>query len=218
MIKKAASPYIWYASYGSNISEERFCCYLRGGRPAYAQRACRGCTDQSLPLRQEPIEINHPLYFARESRTWDGGAVAFIRGVVNADSKTYGRKYLITAAQFAEVVAQEMDSETVIPIDLKLVETKQSTVVKANSWYGRILYLGEHDGFPIFTFTNEQDEQALNKPEASYLKTIAKGLMETYRFGTIEIVNYLLEQDGVKGSYCFHELLDLLQNHQPSPE
>jgi len=92
--------YVWYASYGSNLLESRFRCYLLGGRPEGALRSCRGCSDRSLPLSSKPVDINRQLYFARESQTWAGGGVAFIGEPTNGSSKTYGRMFLITEGQF----------------------------------------------------------------------------------------------------------------------
>jgi len=201
--------YIWYASYGSNLLEDRFRCYLLGGQPEGAQRACRGCTDQSLPLRSEPVQIPHQLYFARESLTWLGGGVAFIGKPSNSQT-TFGRMYLITEEQFTEVVAQEMDATDEIGIDFGHIEVKGSGVVKENVWYGRILCLGRHDGYGIFTFTFEDDQQPLRKPGHAYLRTITKGLKETYGFRNEEIAAYLADQSGVSGNYTIAELLELM--------
>lgn len=202
--------YIWYASYGSNLLESRFLCYLIGGRPEGALRACRGCSDQSPPLRSEPVDIFHQLYFARESQTWSGGGVAFIGKPPNTSPKTYGRMYLIPEEQFCEVMAQEMDIDERIGIDFGHVEAKGSAVVKENVWYGRILSLGRYDDFPIFTFTFEEDKQPLRKPGHAYLRTISTGLKETYNFANEEIAAYLAAQPGVSGNYTTTELLELL--------
>ena len=202
--------YIWYASYGSNLLESRFLCYLLGGRPEGAQLSCRGCLDQSLPLRSETVEIPHQLYFARESLTWSGGGVAFIGKPTNGLRKTYGRMYLITEEQFSEVVAQEMDTDEKIRIDFGDLEAKGSGLVKESAWYGRILCLGRHDGFPIFTFTFDDDFQPLRKPELAYLRIISKGLKETYNFANEEIAAYLASQPGVTDNYTISELLELM--------
>ena len=34
--------HIWYVAYGSNLSRERFCYYLRGGRPDGVERDYQG--------------------------------------------------------------------------------------------------------------------------------------------------------------------------------
>ena len=42
--------HIWYVAYGSNLSRERFCHYLRGGRPDGVERDYPGCRDTSDEL------------------------------------------------------------------------------------------------------------------------------------------------------------------------
>src|SRR5271167_1182234 len=39
---------VWYASYGSNLSGERFNCYLCGGRVAGMSRDCIGARDGTM--------------------------------------------------------------------------------------------------------------------------------------------------------------------------
>ncbi|MBL0236650.1 MAG: hypothetical protein IPQ02_08595 [Saprospiraceae bacterium] len=38
--------YIWYASYGSNLLEERFQCYIKGGMPKGSTKTYLGCRIQ----------------------------------------------------------------------------------------------------------------------------------------------------------------------------
>lgn len=109
---------IWYASYGSNLLEKRFSCYIAGGTPEGAQREYLRCTDKTIPEAKKPLTINHELYFARRSKTWHGGGVAFIKPTTNPEAKTLGRMYLITAEQFTEVVKQEVRLEGDLVINL----------------------------------------------------------------------------------------------------
>ena len=44
--------HIWYVAYGSNLSRERFCTYLRGGRPDGSERDYPGCRDTSDAVGQ----------------------------------------------------------------------------------------------------------------------------------------------------------------------
>ena len=44
-------PYVWYASFGSNILWERFACYLAGGRVAGMIKDMPGSRDPSPPTR-----------------------------------------------------------------------------------------------------------------------------------------------------------------------
>src|SRR5699024_12039281 len=109
------------------------------------------------------------------SQVGDGG-VAFIDHHPVEDEVTSGRKFLITDEQFKEVVAQE-NNEQGLDIDLDTV-IREGAVKITNGWYGRIMYLGEKDGAPIFTFTSNvpMTEQKIKEPAQAYIRTIANGL------------------------------------------
>ena len=183
---------VWYASYGSNLLEKRFSCYIAGGTPEGAQREYEGCTDKTLPEESKPIIINAELYFARKSKTWHGGGVAFINSEFNSKVKTFGRMYLITAQQFAEVVKQEIRLEEDLVLDLEELAEKGSLLLNERSWYNKLLFLRREAGYPIFTFTNKdylKDE--INPPHETYFNTISAGLKETYGMTDVEIEGYL---------------------------
>ncbi|MEM9467380.1 MAG: histone deacetylase, partial [Actinomycetota bacterium] len=96
---------VWYASYGSNCSRERFLTYLRGGRPPGSTRDQIGARDSSDPLGDAPVEFTTAACFAGHSTRW-GGAPAFLEHEPAERPGALGRRYLITAAQFADVLAQ----------------------------------------------------------------------------------------------------------------
>ena len=58
---------IWYVAYGSNLSRERFCHYLRGGRPDGVERDYPGCRDTSDELDNFGLLITGGIYFAGRS-------------------------------------------------------------------------------------------------------------------------------------------------------
>lgn len=58
---------IWYACYSSNILEERFICYIKGGQPKGVQTKYEGCTDKTLPTDNEDF-IYVPNYILLKSR------------------------------------------------------------------------------------------------------------------------------------------------------
>jgi len=144
---------IWYASYGSNLLFERFRCYIEGGVFAGNGNEYDGCTDPELPTESRRIIIPFERYYARHSGSWDGGGVAFIDP--ETPGETIGRMYLITAEQFEEVKQQE-----------------------GPSWYGREVCLGQHDGYPVMTFT-EYERSPETEPSEGYLKVIREGEAET---------------------------------------
>ncbi|WP_037318808.1 hypothetical protein [Salegentibacter sp. Hel_I_6] len=206
-------PKVWYACYGSNLLKERFSCYIGGGRPANAKRVYPGCTNKTLPEKSKGITINGELYFAKKSKTWSGGGAGFIRSNFDEKTKTLGRMYLITEQQFVDLVKQEIKFDGDFDIDLPRVIKNRSLDMKNNSWYGKIIYLGEYGNCPIFTFTNEaylKDE--INPPHEFYLKIIIEGLKETYKMSDTEIETYLKFKEGIKGFPIEAKLPQLIKN------
>jgi len=203
--------YVWYASYGSNLLEKRFLCYIQGGQPEGSLKMHLGCNDKSLPIDKEAIYINRELYFAKNSNQW-GGGVGFIRTNVDPRQRTLGRMYLITKEQFADVVMQEMNSEHSPSINFKKAINDGSLTFEDGSWYGMVVYLGAKHEIPIFTFTHQENITPANKPGESYLKLVIKGIKETYgHLNTNEIVDYLITKDGIKGNYSIKDLTILTE-------
>jgi hypothetical protein len=202
--------YVWYASYGSNLSRDRFLCYIRGGKPKGSEKVEIGCEDQSLPIKEETYVMNYPLYFAKESRRWQKQGVAFIGLSKDEKYKTYSRKYLIKKEQFMDVVKQE-NNGVELHIDFNdVVENRYKTL--RDTWYGTILYLGHEEGIPIFTFTADWDlDVPLNKPSDEYLKMIIEGLRKNVELSDQEIINYLSEKPGVVGCYNYSDIEHLLK-------
>jgi hypothetical protein len=177
--------YIWYVGYGSNLHEQRFLCYIKGGTPRFGKKCTKGCKDKTLPTENKPIIINYPLYFAlpgnnSETPNWGAGGVAFIDPQEDKNLKAFCRMWKITKEQYEEVRDQE-----------------------GRSWYGKEIPLGEDSGVRIYTITNNANNAILSNiicPSDAYIKTIALGLKETYHFNDEEIVDYLIEKKGIRGS------------------
>ena len=200
---------IWYACYGSNLLEERFLCYIRGGTAPGTSRTYEGCSDQALPLENEKIIIRNALYFAKHSETWSGG-VAFIGNHTKVKANTLGRMYLITSEQFEDILKQEIDSKEPLSVNIADLILREKMLVRKGSWYGNVLFLGFYNEIPIVTFTHEVDLPPA-KPSPSYLKVIADGIRETYDYEPEEIAEYFLETPGVHGFYTREEILDILK-------
>lgn len=202
--------YVWYASYGSNINADRFLCYIKGGQPEGSAQIEIGCKDPSFPVDESTFTIDLPLYFAKEAARWESQGVAFIGLNPDKENHTYSKKYLITGEQFLDVVKQENNGLN-FEIDLHEVKQKGSKVFRRHSWYGNILYLGDENGFPIYTFTAPWDinEVEWKKPSPAYLKTIIKGLSKNY--SNEEIFAYFQSKPGIKDQYSGYELALLLK-------
>ncbi|RXI96394.1 hypothetical protein DS745_22020 [Anaerobacillus alkaliphilus] len=201
--------YVWYASYGSNLSRDRFLCYIRGGKPEGSEIEEVGCRDQSLPIKEASFIMDYPLYFAKNSDRWQNGGVAFIGLQQDLQTKTYSKKYLITEEQFFDVVKQENNGAE---FEINLDEAKkEGSKTFRDAWYGTILYVGEADGHPIFTFTADWDlDVPFSKPSKHYLRMIREGLKTTAGLSNQEVVDYFLTKPGVKDNYSSEELTSLL--------
>ena len=77
---RVADARLFYASYGSNINQDRFLTYIRGGRFGGSSRMHRACEDASDPRNAAAFTLPaHRLRFAREKTpTWGAGGVAFL--------------------------------------------------------------------------------------------------------------------------------------------
>lgn len=185
--------FIWYVGYGSNLSEQRFLCYIRGGTPLFGKRENNGCKgDQTLPAENRSIVIHYPLYFAlpnnlTETSNWGRGGVAFIGHKEDKGLKTFCRMWKITREQYKEVRKQE-----------------------GCSWYGKEIQLGENSGLPIYTITNKAILNNILRPSDEYIKTIALGLKETYNLTEEEIADYLITKAGIRESLRKDTLLKII--------
>ncbi|WP_209124547.1 hypothetical protein [Alkalihalobacillus sp. BA299] len=206
---KQQKSYVWYASYGSNLSKDRFLCYIKGGKPEGSEKVEVGCRDQSLPIKEKSHRMQYPLYFAKESRRWQKQGVAFIGLTKNEKYCTYSRKYLITEEQFFDVVKQENNG---VELNFDFDEVKQNRYqTLRKTWYGTILYVGEEEGYPIFTFTADWDLNVpFNKPSQEYLSMIIEGLKRNVKLSNSDIIQYLISKPGVTGYYSHSELEQLI--------
>lgn len=203
--------YIWYASYGSNLLKDRFLCYIKGGKPKGSSRTNIGCRDNSLPKNDMQITIPFQLYFAKKAKNWLNQGVAFIGHDKVDKNPTLGRMYLISEQQFIDVISQENGNKEMPFIDFKEVQNKSSLVIFNNSWYGNIVYIGDHDSSPIFTFTSPLniESEPLVAPSNEYLKVIISGLKEIYSYTNQEIAQYLITKPGIKNHFLEDQLIKL---------
>ncbi|WP_188454222.1 hypothetical protein [Virgibacillus oceani] len=198
---------VWYVSYGSNLCEDRFMCYINGDRPLGSDQRETGCHDKTPPKASRKAAIPYPLYFAKEQSKWGIGGVAFIGHDQNVYETTIGRMFLITDEQFSEVVSQE-NNKRKLRINFSSVIARGYQQI-TDGWYGRIIYLGDKEGYPMFTFTSNapMDKYLYNKPSSAYLSTIANGLLEL-GLGHSEIIDYFYGKRGIKGHFSREKLFN----------
>lgn len=168
---------VWYAGYGSNLSYERFICYLKGGVYSPTQRMHSGCSNKNEPIKTESSELPYPLFFARYSASWKGG-VAFIDSYAKNELNVPSRLYLITTHQLLEIWMQENEWTELPEIDWnKLYES--GSIDQPTGWYNRLLLIGDKTDYPIITFTGSEQKAAIQPPSETYLRVIIDGLKET---------------------------------------
>lgn len=200
------------------MSEARFRHYVQGGRPHGATRDYPGARDRTAPSRVEPVTLAGSVFFAWESPTW-GGGIAFYDPA--GDGTSYGRAYLVTTGQFADIAAQEMHRIPDADLDLTRLLADGHALLGPGR-YERLLVVGELSGSPVVTFTASwtQDEIILNAPVARYLRMMAAGLREGHGLDDEEIVAYLMARPGARPKWSTETLAASLAADvdAPSPE
>lgn len=197
---------LWYVGYGSNLDRDRFHRYLSGGQAEGAQVSVPGARDATPPAEERAVLVPGRMFFGWTSKTW-GGGVSFLDAL--ADDTAYGRAYLLTEQQFADVAAQEMHQPPGSDLDLTQVLGQQRHTFGPGR-YETVHLLGELDGLPMLTFTVDDPAQLEpNAPVAGYLATIARGLRHTHDLDTEEIAAHLLTRPGI-GDWADHTLREVV--------
>ncbi len=158
---------VWYVAYGSNLSRDRFACYLQGGRPVGARRSYPGCRDRTPPRAVVGLRLPGRIGFGGSSTVW-GGGLAFLDS--EADGEVVARGYLVGADQLDEVHALERRYDA------------RSTV-------------GHRDGLAMVALTSTEHHTPA-APSAPYLRTIVTGLTDGLLDADAAIA-YLLAASGV---------------------
>jgi hypothetical protein len=233
---------VYYLSYGSNMFQERFLNYIFGGKLKGTTICNRGCTVKTPPSSSLPVIVNRNMYFARYGSSWNG-APAFLdiqtksfdsdlevivgeklqssfyelsRFLSDKSIISLCRMYLVTKSQFLEVVKQENLNHS-FEFDLTSFGMGPPRTEKVlNSFYGHLIYLGSHQGYPIFTFSSENDfSNLLHVPSSKYLTVIAQGLKETFQITDDEIISYFRSRPGFDSSLNEQQIKEILTNQNP---
>lgn len=204
------SVHVWYASYGSNVLQERFLTYLRGGPVPITGKIQHGARNAADPLDDRPFHIDRLLMFGGQSKSWNGGGVAFVDPHTVVEGGTMGRAWLVTVDQLADVWAQENGETVGPPIDLgALVGTGSADL--GRGWYRRLEFLGHIDGAPVITITCETPPPA-NAGGSAYLEVVGRGVMSTWGTSPAETAGYLAVRSGNHGVVDQHRLTELLKS------
>lgn len=170
--------YVWYAGYGSNTLEERFLCYIRGGRFRLGGKPLDGCGDTTPPVDTHEFMVPHEMYFTGKSRYWSDGGTALLNPRPTHDESkfTHARIWKVTEEQFQDIWDQEGRKKHNLRLGL--------------GWHA--------DHCPIDTFTSSQVKDD-TKPSEGYIQTIVLGLKETFAFNSRQSLDYLLRLRGIVG-------------------
>ncbi|PON32636.1 Histone deacetylase superfamily [Parasponia andersonii] len=201
--------YIWYASFGSNMWQPRFNCYIEGGQVEGMTRPCSGAVDKTPPKEIMQKTFPHRLFFGRDfSQTWGHGGVAFVNPESNIEEKVYMCLYKITLEQFNDVLLQENTRVALMSsplFDLTALnsftrgETNSVEVNLESGWYRKVLYLEKDHGIPILSMTCKlselegfkSGELSVRAPAEGYAKTLIRGLVEGKQLSEAEAIAYI---------------------------
>lgn len=203
---------VWYVSYGSNMSAERFHYYIRGGRPPGAAHACPGARDRTLPRADEAVWLPGGVYFATESQLWGGGRAFYDPAI---PGKAAARAYLITSRQFSDVAAQEMYREPGADLDLAEVVTAGRLQVGPGR-YETLVHVGQKGQAPLLTFTapwGVGDVRSLS-PSGRYLRMLARGLRDAHGWDAEKAATYLAGLPGARGTWTPEQITCLITSSQ----
>ena len=159
---------VWYACYGSNLSKDRFRCYIKGGKCKQNGVTYSGCSDKSEWTDEAVSVFDGELYFGNKSGSWDDKGVAFYDPDVTG--VTYMRMYKIKYAQFRELQRMEGASP---------------------NWYGRIVCLGIKDNIPIYTLTSET-RRPPNSPSKVYLRLLTDAMINELGLSAETVLNTVI--------------------------
>jgi hypothetical protein len=193
MMGAMGSTHVWYVSYGSNMSADRFAYYLRGGRPPGGARRNPGARDATPPARSIPVDLPGSVYFAGDSPQW-GGGVAFYDHETPGEG--VGRGYLVTPEQFADIAAQEMYRLPQQGDPLEEIVTAPLPGGRHTAGPGRyetLVEVGRVDDLPLLTFTSPHgaDHVPHNPPSPAYVVHLRAGLKESRGWDHAEVDAYV---------------------------
>jgi hypothetical protein len=179
---------IWYVAYGSNLSYERFCCYLRGGQLPGTDRVYPGCRNSAVPLDDVATFLTGGVYFAGRSSVWRSGMACYDP---EASGRVPARAYLITSDQFVDVLAQETRREPGLSLDLTPA-LRGDRFSSGLGGYSILVRAGDRDGIPLITFTADRRGVGPDMaPSEEYLSAMATGLSESHGWSAEQAERYL---------------------------
>jgi hypothetical protein len=208
---------VWYVAYASNLALDRFRCYLGGGPVPGGDRTYPGCRSDEEPRDIARLHLPGGLVFAGRSGVW-GGGIAFLDR--SAAGEVAARGYLVTQAQAADVLAQEMRQPPgglwARDVEKQLAEVTGDLRTSGAALYDVLVHLGELDGVPMVTVTHA-DVASMTPvaPTAPYLRWILTGLRESHGWDLDRIGRYLAAVPGAGPAWTPSRIVRLGQDGAP---
>ncbi|MBN1969997.1 MAG: hypothetical protein JXR48_04515 [Candidatus Delongbacteria bacterium] len=191
--------YVYYACYGSNLSYNRFMCYIKGGVPEGSAYNFNGAHDKSEPEESFVKKYKGIVKFAGCSPVWNNGGVCYYNPY--SDSEVLFRLYKITYDQFKDIVLQENKTDYLNFPKYSDLKNYTNEYVLANLDYGKLLEIDIINNYPVLTFTSPKiDELILNRPVKPYLLKLIEGLLSNGLKKEV-ISSYLSVQHGIEYNY-----------------
>ena len=207
---------IWYVAYGSNINKDRLLKYIDGGLYNVTKKAHFGSTDTTKPSKIAIGHIDKRVYFAKNSPSWEGQAVAFINHISEPQIRSKCVYYLVSKRQFLDIYLQEnglnpKDASNKGLIDsIRIEDNFMLGSPEQFTFYGRMVSLGEKEGIPCYSFTAKEPFE-YNTPGKEYVHVIGQGLKQRFNLNSKQAAFYLMGLDGIKNStWTPNDLKELL--------
>ncbi|HEX3082824.1 MAG TPA: M20/M25/M40 family metallo-hydrolase [Candidatus Saccharimonadia bacterium] len=210
-----APAYVWYATYGSGLSKQNFACQILGGQSGGISHIYKGCTDKTLPVRDEFISLPYSIYFAGHCVPCDGGHIG-ITTTPSPDTHTIARAHLVTAQQFKELVAEQNGRQAISDLPFKAaIEHGHATITDGTGSYDELVFCGIKDSIPMFALTATHPELPYLPPSPGYARLLSLGLSENENLSLKTAADYIFTAPGVAGNYQKRDILELFKD-QPS--
>ena len=194
---------VWYAAFGTNLSQARMACYLEGAQPPGASRADEGCRDPTPPREVRTLTIPGSVRVGGRSGKW-GGGMAFY--VPEGEGEVHVRAYLLRWEQLCDLVAQE----TRQPVGRSFaLAASGPTRHGMSEVYDVVLDLGTLEGRRLVTLSSSRTHPS-NPPTAAYVRTMLEGLADGFGLTEEASIEYLAGLDGMEPVWSAAELRRLL--------
>ncbi|MFI7103051.1 histone deacetylase [Streptomyces sp. NPDC050161] len=162
-----------------------------------------------MPAESVPVELVGRMYFATRSPVWGGGCAFYDPA---AEGRVLARAHLVSAAQFADIAAQEMYREPGVDLDLNPV-LSEGRAVMGEGRYETLVCAGRMRGLPVLTFTAPWGigDVAWTSPSSAYVRFLASGLLDAGAWDAATVTAYVASCPGAAGHWTERAVGELIR-------